>query len=161
MANVTIPHGQYKRKSTPDPYPLIVIKINKIIKISKFNGDGRDFQLLVLLLEAHHIHYFHWSNCSATLFFFFFLLLLFVNCKPWLFKEDSIMHFFIIGSNYPLNQNLLFKYSLLFFPITAAYCLISNYYRSVFFIHFRQDKFHAKGFLTNTSVAIVRRTLTL
>lgn len=98
---------------------------------------------------------------AVQLFFFSFLLLLFFNCKPWLFKGDSIMHFFIIGSNYPLNQNLLFKYSLLFFPVTAVYCLISNYYRSVFLIHFRQDKFHAKGFLTNTSVAIVRRTLTL
>ena len=99
---------------------------------------------------------------AAQLFFFsFFFLLLFFNCKPWLFKGDSIIHFFIIGSNYPLNQNLLFEYSLLFSPVTAAYCLISNYYRSVFLIHFRQDKFHAKGFLTNTSVAIVRRTLTL
>lgn len=99
---------------------------------------------------------------AQPLFFnFFFSCCMFFNCKPLLFKGNSIIHFFIIGSNYPLNQNLLFKYSLLFFPVTAAYCLISNYYCSVFLIHFRQEKFHAKGFLTNTSVAIVRRTLTL
>lgn len=93
--------------------------------------------------------------------FFFFPVTCFLIVSHCCSKEIVSYIFSSIGSNYPLNQNLLFKYSLLFFPVTAAYCLISNYYCSVFLIHFRQEKFHAKGFLTNTSVAIVRRTLTL